>query len=77
MTGRPLRDEQRAAPGGNSYREDHLASPCRYCGEPVVPGKHGWRLIVNGPAGYDPKDAPYHCGQAPAGYHGTDTASLF
>jgi hypothetical protein len=77
VTGRPLRDEQRAAPGGSPFREDHRASACRYCGQPVVDGKRGWRLVVNGPAGYEPKAAPYDCEQAPLGYHAAGESSLF
>jgi hypothetical protein len=71
VTGWPLRDEQRATPDGDP------ALACRYCGQDVALGKHGWRLIINGPSGYEPKDAPYHCGQAPLGYHGPDRSSLF
>jgi hypothetical protein len=64
-------------PMSNPHREDHLAATCRYCGQQVVPGKHGWRLAVNGRSGYQPEDAPYDCGQAPLGYHGADKSSLF
>ena len=36
---------------------------CRYCGQEVILGKHGWRLDTSGAAGYP-------CEAAPLGYHG-------
>jgi hypothetical protein len=38
---------------------------CRYCGQRLVLGKHGWRLDVNSSAGYA-------CEAAPLGYHGVN-----
>jgi hypothetical protein len=42
--------------------------PCRYCGQEVILGKHGWRLDNNSPAGYG-------CADAPRGYHGVTRSS--
>ncbi len=42
--------------------------PCRYCGQEIILGKHGWRLDNNSPAGYP-------CADAPRGYHGVAKAN--
>jgi len=46
-------------------RGSQRESACRYCGQKVLLGKHGWRLDINSAAGYE-------CGAAPLGYHGVD-----
>lgn len=38
---------------------------CRYCGQEVILGKHGWRLDNNSVSGE-------RCPTAPRGYHGID-----
>lgn len=54
-----------ASPGPSFTVERRAA--CRYCGQEIVLGKHGWRLDVNDSPGYE-------CPDAPRGYHGIDKA---
>jgi hypothetical protein len=52
---------------GTCARHGRRDAECRYCGNRVILGKHGWRLDVNDSSGYA-------CPDAPLGYHGTEKA---
>lgn len=54
-----------ACPAGWPHIAHGRVATCRYCGQEVVLGKHGWRLDTNGTGGEA-------CQAAPRGYHGVD-----
>lgn len=61
VSGRRGPDSERRWTVADSDRRE----TCRYCGQEVILGKHGWRLDNNSVSGE-------RCPTAPRGYHGID-----